>query len=97
MHAPVPFPKGSGVDWVARDGGYSYSEGPLPCECDDLATAWTSSVSAHPATSLLALPVLSSFPCPIREQRGMWGEEPSQCPVPPTPGYLPGPELGAFT
>lgn len=52
---------------------------PCPCECDDLATAWTSSASTHPATTLLALPVPNSLPCPVGEQRGMWGEELGQC------------------
>lgn len=60
--------------------------GPCPCEYDDLATAWTSSASAHPATTLLALPVLSSLPCPVREQGGLWGggAEPVSC-LPPKP------------
>lgn len=87
-------------------------KGPCPCECDDLAAAWTSSASAHPATSLLALPVVSSLPL-VSERRGMWGEELSQCPGHPPPrlpgpqasgrvvalptGCLPDPELGAFT
>lgn len=81
--------------------------GPFPCECEDLATAWTSSASAHPATTLLALPVPSSLPCPVGEQSGIWGEEPGQCAArpPQTRGRvvimptecLPGPELGTFT
>lgn len=74
------------MSWVVGGVG---SKGPCPSEGDDLATAWTSSASAHPATSLLALPVVSSLPFPVREQRGTWGEELSQC-----PGH---PALGSYT
>lgn len=64
--------------------GVVCTRGPCPHECDDLVTAWTSSASAHPATSLLALPVVSSLPCWSRE--GCGGEELSQCPGLPSPG-----------
>lgn len=89
-------------EWAGLPGDWHH--GPCPCECDDLASAWTSS---HPATSLRALPVVSSLPFPGGEQRGMSGEELSQCSASPTPsqgaglalppGCLPGPGLGAFT
>lgn len=70
---PVPFPQPAKWAGLLGSGVVAGERGPCPPECDDLATAWTSSASTHPATSLLALPVVSSLPCPVREQRGMWG------------------------
>lgn len=52
-------------EWAGLPGDWHH--GPCPCECDDLASAWTSS---HPATSLRALPVVSSLPFPRRGAEG---------------------------
>lgn len=103
-----PLSRSQPAKWSGPLGaGWWLGRGPCPREYDDLATAWTSSASAHPATSLLALPVVSSLPCPALSAgkegcRG--GAESVSCPRAPGQGEgvllpmgcLPGPELCAF-
>ena len=78
------------VKWSGLLGaGWWLGRGPCACEYDDLAAAWTSSASTHPATSLLALPVVSSLPCPAlsESKEGCGGgAESVSCPRAPRPG-----------